>query len=400
MAVPNATPAASRPAIQGGEPAFPAGLPLVRPAVPSTQEVISDIEKILESGILTNGPFVRDLEDRSAEYLGVRHCVAVASCTAGLMLMLRAADLTGDVIAPSFTFAATVHAIAWNGLHPVLADIDPETLTLSPEAVIRAISVRASAILATHTYGNPCDVEGLTTVAREHGIKLFFDAAHAFGSRRAGICAGSFGDAEVFSLSPTKVLVASEGGIIATNDDDLAERCRMGRDYGHAGDYDCVFVGINGRMSEIHAAIALRSLETLDAQISWRNELARIYREALAPVPGVSFPHVRDEDLSTYKDFTMLVDPELFGMDASSLASALAADGIETRRYYSPPVHAMRAYRRIGNGRMSLPYTEAASAQVITLPLWSTMTESHVTGVATSVGKIHDMTVHSVAAST
>lgn len=388
MSTVNATPLPKHPAIHGGEPAFPEGLPLVRPALPSTRAVLSDVEKILESGILTNGPYVRELEDRAAEYLGVRQCVAVASCTVGLMLVLRAANLTGDVVAPSFTFAATVHAIAWNGLHPVLADIDPETLTLSPDAVAAAIGVRASAIMATHTYGTPCDVEGLTAVARKHGIRLFFDAAHAFGSRRAGVCVGGFGDAEVFSLSPTKVLVASEGGIISTNDDDLAERCRIGRDYGHPGDYDCVFVGINGRMSEIHAAIALRSLETLDEQISWRNELARTYREALASVPGLSFPQVRDGDLSTYKDFTMLVDAESLGMDAASLAGALAAEGIDTRRYYSPPVHAMRTYRRLANGWVSLPHTESASSRAITLPMWSSMTASQVLRVAEAIERI------------
>jgi dTDP-4-amino-4,6-dideoxygalactose transaminase len=217
---------------------------------------------------------------------------------------------------------------------------------------------------------------------------LFFDAAHAFGSRRAGVHVGGFGDAEVFSLSPTKVLVASEGGIIATNDDDLAERCRIGRNYGHPGDYDCMFIGINGRMSEIHAAIALRSLETLDEQISQRNELARVYREALASVPGLSFPQVREGDLSTYKDFTMLVDAESFGMDAPSLAADLAAEGIETRRYYAPPVHAMRAYRRLVNGWVSLPHTDRASSQVITLPMWSSMTASQATGVAAAITRI------------
>ncbi|MEX0817701.1 MAG: DegT/DnrJ/EryC1/StrS family aminotransferase [Gaiellales bacterium] len=388
MAIVNATPAPKRPTIHGGEPAFPEGIPLIRPEVPSTRAVLGDVEKILQSGILTNGSYVRELEDRAAEYLGVRQCVAVASCTTGLMLMLRAANLSGGVVAPSFTFAATVHAIEWNGLHPVLADIDPETLTLSPDAVAAAIGVRTSAILATHLYGTPCDVEKLTAVAREHGIRLFFDAAHAFGSRHAGVCVGGFGDAEVFSLSPTKVLVASEGGIIATNDDDLADRCRIGRNYGHPGDYDCLFVGINGRMSEIHAAIALRSLETLDEQISRRNELAGVYREALASVSGLSFPQVREGDLSTYKDFTVLVDAESSGMDAASLAENLAAEGIETRRYYAPPVHAMRAYRRLVNGWVSLPHTETASSQVITLPMWSSMTESQATGVAAAIARI------------
>src|SRR5436309_10611530 len=167
------------PAILGGLPTFPEGLPFVRPVVPDTEPLLGEMRKILESGILTNGSYVRELERRAEEYLGVRHCIAVASCTAGLMLVLRAAELSGDVVLPSFTFAATAHAVAWNGLRPVFADIDPDTLALSPAAVARAVGVRTSAILATHIYGTPCDVEGLAEVAGRLGIKLFFDAAHA-----------------------------------------------------------------------------------------------------------------------------------------------------------------------------------------------------------------------------
>jgi dTDP-4-amino-4,6-dideoxygalactose transaminase len=376
------------PAILGGSPAFPEGLALVRPSVPPTRAVLADVAKILESGALTNGPYVRELESRSAEYLGVRHCVAVASCTAGLMLVLRAADLSGDVVLPSFTFAATAHAAVWNGLRPVFSDIDPTTLTLSASSVERAIGVRTSAVLATHTYGTPCDVEGLAAAARRSGIKLFFDAAHAFGSRHKEVPVGGFGDAEVFSLSPTKVLVASEGGIIATDDDALAERCRIGRDYGNPGDYDCLFVGLNARMSEVHAAIALRSLDGLEDRVARRNVLARMYREALADIPGLSFPRVPDTDRSTYKDFTILVDPHGFGLDADGLSKSLAAEGIETRRYYAPPVHAMRAYRFLVGANGYLPLTEAASSKVLTLPLWSSMAEGQVHRVADAVSRI------------
>ena len=388
MAMAFSTRGSRLPAIFGGHPAFPEGLPLTRPSVPPTTTVLPDVCRILESGILTDGPYVRELEDRSAAFLGVRHCIAVASCTTGLMLVLRASGLSGDVVVPSFTFAATVHAVSWNGLRPTFADIDEVTLTVSPDAVARTIGVRTSAILATHTYGTPCDVQGLAAVAASNGVRLFFDAAHAFGSLRAGIHLGGFGDAEVFSLSPTKVLVAGEGGIIATHDDVIAERCRIGRDYGNPGDYDCRFVGLNARMSEIHAAIALRSLESLEERISRRNKLAGLYREGLATIPGLGFPEVRREDRSTYKDFTALVDPEAFGSDAAWLARALDAEGIETRRYYSPPVHAMHAYRHLAGTNGALRVTEAAASRVLTLPMWSDMTEEHVSRVADAVQRL------------
>ena len=327
-----------------GAMAFPDGLPLARPRVADPARVAADVEAILRSGVLTNGPYVRRFEELTADYLGVRHCIAVSSCTAGLMLVLRAAELSGDVIVPSFTFAATAHAVQWNGLRPVFADIDRRTLTLSPGSVRRSVGMHTSAILATHIYGTPCDVEGLRAVAREHGLRLFFDAAHAFGSKHAGTRVGGFGDAEVFSLSPTKVVVAAEGGLIATNDDLLAERCRIGRDYGNPGDYDCRFVGLNARMSELHAATALASLEDLDERLAERNRLATAYsaalRDAGRPDPGGS-----GGDTSTYKDYSVLIDADEFGLDADAAAEMLAREGIETRRYYSPPVHAMKAYR-------------------------------------------------------
>ena len=375
------------PAVLGGAPMVPEGLPLARPAVGDPARVAADVERTLRSGLMTNGPLVRELEGRAAEYLGVRHCIAVASCTAGLMIVLRAADLAGDVVLPSFTFAATAHAVAWNGLRPVFADVDPKTLTLDPDSVSRALGVRSSAILATHIYGTPCDVDRLETLAGDNGVRLFFDAAHAFGSRYRGTRVGGFGDAEVFSLSPTKILIAAEGGIIATNDDVLAERCRIGRDYGNPGDYDCRFVGLNARMSELHAAVALASFEGLEQRVEERNRVARLYRSALEDVPGIAFPAVAPEDLSTYKDLTILVEPDGFGMEADGLGRALTAEGVETRRYYSPPVHSMRSYAGTAP-RMPLPETIGASKRALSLPLWVGMEDEAVRRTAHAIRRI------------
>jgi dTDP-4-amino-4,6-dideoxygalactose transaminase len=377
-----------RPAADGGQPLFPDGLPLARPEVANPGSVASAAAEILASGVLTNGPYVRRLEEQAAAYLGVRHCVAVSSCTAGLMLALRVSGLSGDVVLPSFTFSATAHAVAWNGLRPAFTDIRPDTLLLDPAAAARSTGMRTSAILATHTYGTPCDVESLSKVARRNGIRLFFDAAHAFGSRRGQAMIGGFGDAEVFSLSPTKVLIAGEGGIIATNDDTLAERCRYGRDYGNPGDYDTRFVGLNARMSELHAATALASFSDLEERIARRNQLAECYHKALDEVAGIDFPAIDEGDRSTYKDFTVLVDSERFGMDATALAAALHAEGVQTRRYYSPPVHRQRAYRTVGPSNGALPVTDDAAARVLTLPLWTGMDDELVDRVGVAVARL------------
>jgi len=382
------------PAVQGGRPLFPDGLPLARPSVPDPAAVAERIRGILESGVLTNGPYVREFEERAAEYLGVRHAVAVSSCTAGLMLVLRAADLTGDVVLPSFTFQATAHAVSWNGLRPAFADIDPATLTLSAGAAARATGMRASAILATHTYGTPADVDGLAEAAEQSGIRLFFDAAHAFGARHGDRRVGGFGDAEVFSLTPTKPLVAGEGGLVATGDEALAGEVRLARDYGKEPDYDCRIIGLNARMSELHAAVALASLEGIDERIARRNAIATAYREALNEIHGIGFPSVRGDDLSTYKDFTILVEARAFGRNATALGEALAAEGVETRRYYAPPVHRTRAYRAVANGG-HLPVTDEAAARVLTLPLWEGMTNEQVGLVAEAVTRIRRFLVSS-----
>jgi dTDP-4-amino-4,6-dideoxygalactose transaminase len=378
----------SRPAVDGGTPAFPDGLPLTRPFTPDSTQTAADVVKILDSKSMTNSSFVRAFEQRAAEYLDVRHCIAVSSCTAGLMLVLKTSSRSGDVIIPSFTFSATVHAVAWNGMRPVFADVDPQTLTLSPAAVERAIGVRTSAILATHLYGTPADVELLEDIAKSNGLRLFFDAAHAFGSKRGGKPIGGFGDAEIFSLSPTKVLATGEGGLVATNDDVLAEKLRVGRDYGNPGDYDCQFVGLNARMSEFHAAVALRSLETLDERIDYRNMLVDRYRRSLTRIPGIRFPYLREEDRSTYKDFTIMVDSVAFGVTARRLGLALAEEGIDTRRYYSPPVHEMKAYKHLAVSGRDLPVTVEVADKVLTLPLAYDMTEDMVMGVADAIERI------------
>jgi dTDP-4-amino-4,6-dideoxygalactose transaminase len=376
------------PAVPSGSVAFPEGLPLVRPSIPDIQRILADVRAILDSRVLTKGPYVEELEARAAAYLGVRHCVAVSSCTAGLMLLLRAADLEGEVVVPSFTFPATVHPVVWNGLSPVFCDVSPDTLTLSPEAAAEAAGRYTSAIVATHTYGTPCRIEALAEVAASRGLRLFFDAAHALGAWHGGLPVGGFGDAEVFSLAPTKLVIACEGGLIATDDAALAGRCRIGRDYGNPGDYDCRLVGLNARMSEIHAAVALASLDGLDERIDRRNALAATYREALAGIPGLRFPEVLAGDRSTYKDFTILVDPEEFGLDAVRLGRALGAQGVETRRYYAPAVHTMEAYRFVTWAPRNLPVTDEAVDQVLTIPLWPEMTEQQVGRVAYAIRRV------------
>src|SRR6266404_9332006 len=279
----------SVPALYGGRPLFEERFRFCRPLLPSLRNAVRYYKKAFETGSITNATTVEHLEAAVAERLEVKYCVAVSSCTSGLMMVLRALGLTGEVIVPSFTFFATGHALLWNGLRPVFADCNEETWNVDPVDVERKITEHTSAILVVHLYGNPCDVEVLERVASRHRLKLIFDAAHGFGSRYRDRPVGGFGDAEVFSLSPTKLLVAGEGGLVTTNDGTLAQVIRGMRNYGDLGAYDPTWLGMNARMSEFNAALALAGMPLVIAKVARRNRIAKIYTSLLAPLPGLRF---------------------------------------------------------------------------------------------------------------
>lgn len=373
-------------AVLGNAPAFPEGVPLVRPPTPPLARVVERLAPSYEAGRLTDGPLVRELEARAAERLGVRHVLAVSACTSGLMLALRALDPDGPVVLPSFTFSASAHAIVWNGLRPVFAECDPESFQLDV-ADAEQRGGEAGAFLATHVFGAPCAVQATERLAGDRGVPLVLDAAHAFGATRDGDPVGGFGAAEVFSLSPSKVLIAGEGGLVATNRDDVAETVRIGRDYGNPGDYDTRFVGMNARMSELHAALALESLDELDDHLEIRARLARRYCDLLTEIPGLRPQLVPESDRSTWKDFTISVDEDEYGVSRDELVRALAAEGVDTRRYFDPPVHRQRAYA--DHAPVPLPVTERVSARVVSLPLYRSLPVPAVERIVELLALVH-----------
>ncbi len=373
-----------QPAALGGPPAFPDGLPFARPFTPPLAAVTGRLGPSYDRGILTNGPLVHELEERTAERLGVAHVVAVASCTSGLMLSLRHLQRAGKLVLPSFTFSATAHAAHWCGLEPVFAECRPDTFQVDVDDLASRLE-GAAGILATHVFGAPCPVEQLEALAADTGLALVLDAAHALGASRKGRPIGGFGDAEVFSLSPTKLVVGGEGGLVATDRDDVAEAVRLGRDYGNPGDYDCRFPGINARMSELHAAMALESLAILDDHLERRQAAADRYRSSLEGVDGISVQVVEEGDVSTYKDFTISVDDD-FGVSRDAVRQALAAEGIDTRCYFDPPVHAQQAYDQLPPAK--LPVTDDAAGRVIALPMFARLPLEAIDGVVAALASV------------
>ena len=397
-------------------------VPFVRPALPSWESIGPAAAEIIASGRLTKGPFVDRLEQAIAARLGVRHAVAVSSCTIGLMLVYKGLDLSagscrsrrgagspcavgsmeplsrfgtvrsgsrseplGEVIIPSFTFLAGPAAIVWNNLRPVFIDVDPRTTNVSPQAVAAAITPRTVAISACHNFGNPCDVAALAALAAEHGLPFIIDAAHGFGASMHGRPVGAGATAQVFSLSPTKLLVAGEGGIVATDCDCLAHFVRLGREYGNDGSYDALFAGVNGRMPELSAAVGLSSLAMLDDVASRRRQIAARYRQELEQLPGIGFVESAAGSVSSHKDFSITIDPARFGMTRDSVRRALAARGIETRTYYDPPCHRQTAFEHFHDRARSLSGTDTLSARSLSLPIGSHVDEAVVDDVCEAV---------------
>jgi dTDP-4-amino-4,6-dideoxygalactose transaminase len=375
---------AHRLAILDGPPAFPDGLPLLRPTLPPFEAVRPGLERAFASGMLTKGPALAEYERRLADHLGVRHAVAVSSCTAGLTLLFDRFG-GGEAILPSFTFMATALAAARAGLTPVFADIDESTWCMDPQRAEDLVSERTAVIVPVHVFGNPADTDAYDALGRRTGVPLVYDAAHGFGALRDGRPVGREGLAQVFSTSPTKLLITGEGGVVATDDDEVAERIVVGREYGNPGDYDALFVGMNARLPEAGALLGIAGLDLLDAEARRRNDLAALYHETLAEVPGVCFQSVRPQDRSSYKDVSIRLGPA-FGLSRDGLAAALLRDGVHTRAYYVPAAHRLTAFAPVDPAvEARLPRTAALEREVLTLPCYGSMSEEHVRRVAAVV---------------
>jgi dTDP-4-amino-4,6-dideoxygalactose transaminase len=377
------------PAALGGTPIFSKQVNIVRPFLPDISELNDGIKNILDTGMVTKGRYLVQFEGALARHLGVKHAVAVSSCTSGLMLTHKALGLSGEVIVPSFTFMATISSLIWCGLRPIFADVDRATTNLDPDAVEAAISSQTSAILAVHNFGNPADIIGLQAVADRHHIPLIFDAAHGFGALFQGEPIGKQGKANVFSLSPTKLLIAGEGGVVATEDDDLAQMIRIGREYGNNGNYDSLIAGLNARLPEFNAVLGLKSLDMLEKAAQARNELANMYQELMGKLPGIGFQQIRPDNRCSYKDFSITVDNDIFGLSRDALWIALRTENIDTRKYYDPPVHRQIAYKSFDD-RFHLPNTEWLAEHSLSFPIWSNMDEKTALGICEAVHRIYN----------
>jgi dTDP-4-amino-4,6-dideoxygalactose transaminase len=287
------------------------------------------------------------------------------------------------VIVPAFTFVATAHALQWQQITPVFCDVDPRTHTLDPGRVERLVTPRTTGIIGVHLWGEAHHLEALDEIAGRRGLKLVYDAAHAFGSSYGGTMVGNFGNAEILSFHATKFLNTFEGGAICTNDSDLAAKCRLMRNFGFAGYDTVVYIGTNGKMCEAAAAMGLTGLESMDAFIATNAENYRTYTEALAGIDGVALRRYDDTRRHNYQYVIVEIDEAAAGIGRDTLVQVLHAENVIARRYFHPGCHRMEPYRTLyPNTGRDLPVTEALCASVMTLPTGTAVTRDDIRTIA------------------
>jgi dTDP-4-amino-4,6-dideoxygalactose transaminase len=363
-------------------PAFAEPIHVGRPNIGSRERFLHYMGEMFDRRWLSNnGPFVQQFEARVAERLGVKNCVAMCNGTIALEIAIRALDLQGEVIVPSYTFVATAHSLYWQGITPVFTDIDPVTHTLDPEAVRRMITPKTTGIIGVHLWGRGAPVEELQDIADEHNLELMFDAAHAFDCSYKGRMIGGFGRAEVLSFHATKFFNTFEGGAVVTNDDELAEKMRLMRNFGFAGFDNVIHPGTNGKMVEPCAAMGLVNLEHLDEFVAANRNNYRSYVEGLAGLPGISLIPYDEQERNNFQYVVMEVG-EACPVSRDTIVAALHAENVLARKYFWPGCHRMKPYRDLfPHAGLLLPHTERVAERVVVLPSSSTLSGTQIEAI-------------------
>jgi dTDP-4-amino-4,6-dideoxygalactose transaminase len=361
-------------AINGAPPMFAEPLHVGRPNIGSHERFLQRAAEILDRGWLSNnGPMAQEFEHKISTFLGVKHCVAMCNGTIALEIATRALDLKGEVIVPSYTFIATAHALQWQEITPIFADIDPQTHNLDPLAVRRMITPRTTGIIGVHLWGRAAPVAELQAIADAHHLRLMFDASHGFGCSLGGRLLGGFGECEVFSFHATKFFNTFEGGAVVTNDDILAEKMRLMRNFGFSGYDNVIYPGTNGKMTEIAAAMGATNLEDMDSFVAVNMRNYVCYREGIARIDGLTLLEYNTVESNNFQYIVVEVGSD-FPVSRDRIVDALHAENILARKYFWPGCHNMEPYRSCyPHAGLVLPNTNRVAERVVVLPTGSAM---------------------------
>jgi len=355
---------------------------VTRPLLPPLEEFLPYLEQIWESKWLTNaGPFHQELEKKLAGYLGVDHLALFANGTLALVTALQALRIAGEVITTPFSFVATAHSLLWNGIKPVFVDIHPETFNLDPEKIETAITPHTTAIMPVHVYGRPCDVEKIQKIADTYGLKVIYDAAHAFGVRYKGESLLKHGDLSTLSFHATKVFNTFEGGAIVCPDAKTKKRIDDLKNFGFIDEVTVVAHGINAKMNEVQAAFGLLQLKYIDKAIARRREIDAQYREKLSSVTGISYSPLPADTIYNYAYFPILIEKE-HPLLRDQLYDKLRQNGIFARRYFYPLISEFPMYRGLPSAVPSnLLIARKVANRVLCLPIYPDLENESITRI-------------------
>jgi dTDP-4-amino-4,6-dideoxygalactose transaminase len=362
---------------------------VTQPYLPPLEEFLPYLEQIWKSKWLTNnGPFHQQLEQALCEYLGIEHISLFTNGTIALITALQALNISGEVITTPFSFVATAHSLLWNGIKPVFVDIDPYSFNLDPEKIAAAITPQTTAILPVHVYGNPCNVEKIQKIADKHGLKVIYDAAHAFGVNDKGGSLLQHGDMSILSFHATKVFNTFEGGAIVCRDTKTKKRIDDLKNFGFAGEVTVLAPGINGKMNEVQSAFGLLQLKHIAKAISRRQEIDTQYREQLSSIPGIICPPLSADTTHNYSYFVILVEKE-YPLLRDELNDRLRQHGIYARRYFYPLISEFPMYRDLpSSAQFNLLSATKAADHVLCLPIYPALENESITRIVSIIADI------------
>lgn len=356
---------------------------VTQPSLPPFEEFVLSLKEIWGNKWLTNnGPFHEKFEKTLAEYLGVKYISLFSNGTLGLLTALQTLRISGEVITTPFSFVATTHSLWWNGIKPIFVDIESDFFNLDPSKIESAITPNTTAIMPVHVYGNPCMVEQIQQIADKYGLKIIYDAAHAFGVNINGNSILNYGDLSVLSFHATKVFNTIEGGAIICHDEKTKKRIDYLKNFGIADEVTVVAPGINAKMNEIQAAYGLLQLKYVDEHINKRKLITETYREGLKLISGIQFQNDIENIKHGYSYFPILVDTILFGMSRDQLFEKLKDFNIYGRRYFYPLISEFSTYRGLSSANpINLSVATRVSSQVLCLPIYSELSLTTVSEI-------------------
>ena len=359
------------------------------PLLPDLKDFTPYLEQIWQNKRLTNqGPFHKELENKLCEYLGVKYLSLFSNGTLALISALQALRISGEVITTPYSFVATTHSLWWNNIKPVFVDIEPETLNINPKRIEAAITPATTAIMPVHVYGNPCNVQEIERIADIYGLRVIYDAAHAFGVKQNDISVLNFGDLSILSFHATKVFSTVEGGAIVCHDEKMKQRIDFLKNFGFADETTVVAPGINAKLNEVQAAFGLLSLKIVNEAIEKRKKVTEIYRKGLAGISGIRFlPEISNMQYN-YAYFPIFVDEREYGMSRDALYEKMMQHNIYGRRYFYPLISEFSTYRGLSSAQPdNLPVATKVASQVICLPMHHELTEEQVNVIITILKK-------------